>query len=143
MLDFFCFVSVFMMFLVVFHVGYKPRKNAKKGANLSRIMKSWSQGRDSSLQQKNYALQQLYSGQKSGKGHVFLLQQDSVLLQSKNTGLTVLRAETLTLKEKKKPLLIRGRLELILEREKQQKTPISLRILTKIEGKKAKIPSFT
>ena len=43
--------------------------------------------------------------------------------RSETRGLTVLRAETLTLAEKKKPLLRRGRLGLILEREKQKKYP--------------------
>ena len=51
----------------------------------------------------------------------------------------MLRAETLTLKEKNKPLLSEKTARVEIGERETAKTPISFRILTKIEGKKAKI----
>ena len=130
-----------MLFLFVFHIGNKPRKNANKEAKFSqgswrvgaRTVSARCSGRILHCSEINACYNGYTLDKKKEEKVVF-----SRSLQRRNTGLTVLRAKTLTLKDKKDPLLRERRLGLILRRDKQQKYPCPWRFSPRLKGKRPK-----
>ena len=124
-----------MLFLFVFHIGYKLRKNAKKGSKISQG--SWRIGARTvsvlAAAEEFCAAASLsrcsdYTLDKQGWKSCFLA-------AVQKQGIDCAECWNLNLKRGKRSILKREMIRADIEERETKKIPISLRILTKIEGK--------